>query len=71
MNSTSGNASPGIEKGAARTAPAGVACPRCGTESLIELQKADPEANTVFRCRPCGHIFSPRRQAIPVRAEGI
>ena len=35
-------------------------CPRCLNETPVRLEKADPLANTCFRCRQCGHIFSPR-----------
>lgn len=39
----------------------GVECPRCGSRTVFALEKADPDGNTCFRCRPCGHIFSPRQ----------
>ena len=35
-------------------------CPRCGASASLRLEKADPQAHTCYRCRPCGHIFSPR-----------
>jgi predicted RNA-binding Zn-ribbon protein involved in translation (DUF1610 family) len=35
-------------------------CPRCSNDAPVRLEKADPLANTCFRCRTCGHIFSPR-----------
>ena len=35
-------------------------CPRCSNEVPVRLEKADPLANTCYRCRSCGHIFSPR-----------
>ena len=35
-------------------------CPRCGESASLRLEKADPQAHTCYRCRPCGHIFSPR-----------
>ncbi len=35
-------------------------CPRCGASAALRLEKADPEAHTCYRCRSCGHIFSPR-----------
>ena len=35
-------------------------CPRCSNDAPVRLAKADPQANTCFRCRICGHIFSPR-----------
>jgi predicted RNA-binding Zn-ribbon protein involved in translation (DUF1610 family) len=36
-----------------------VACLRCGREDTVRLEKARLEANTCYRCRGCGHIFSP------------
>jgi predicted RNA-binding Zn-ribbon protein involved in translation (DUF1610 family) len=35
-------------------------CPRCSNDAPVRLEKADPLSNTCFRCRTCGHIFSPR-----------
>ncbi len=35
-------------------------CPRCSNDAPVRLEKADPQANTCYRCRTCGHIFSPR-----------
>ena len=34
-------------------------CPRCLSLDTISLDKVDAWANTCFRCRSCGHIFSP------------
>ena len=34
-------------------------CPRCGSEELIGLDKLRQRDNACYRCRPCGHIFSP------------
>ena len=34
-------------------------CPRCGSGELVRLDKLRPGFNTCFRCRSCGHIFSP------------
>lgn len=36
-----------------------MACLRCGGVDTLRLEKARVEANTCFRCRGCGHIFSP------------
>jgi predicted RNA-binding Zn-ribbon protein involved in translation (DUF1610 family) len=36
-----------------------IACMRCGGEDTVRLEKARIDANTCFRCRGCGHIFSP------------
>ncbi len=38
----------------------GASCPRCENDAPVRLEKADPQANTCYRCRTCGHIFSPR-----------
>ena len=35
-------------------------CPRCGAEQPIRLERVEPTANTCYRCRSCGHIFSPK-----------
>ena len=34
-------------------------CPRCLSLDTVSLDKVDARANTCFRCRGCGHIFSP------------
>ena len=34
-------------------------CPRCDESDAIALEKLRPHFNTCFRCRLCGHIFSP------------
>ncbi len=34
-------------------------CPRCGRLDLLELEKLRDLDNTCYRCRKCGHIFSP------------
>ena len=39
----------------------GIICPSCGTISVVELQKLRPGDHTCYRCRRCGHIFSPTR----------
>ena len=36
-----------------------VICPKCGSEKGVRLEKLRPEDNTCYRCRSCGHIFSP------------
>ena len=38
----------------------GAACPRCEVRDSIALEKLRAHFNTCFRCRLCGHIFSPR-----------
>ena len=35
-------------------------CPRCSNDAPVRLEKTDPQSNTCYRCRTCGHIFSPR-----------
>jgi len=35
-------------------------CPRCSAGETVSLDKVDAVANTCYRCRGCGHIFSPR-----------
>ena len=34
-------------------------CLRCDSDDTVQLEKARTEANTCYRCRGCGHIFSP------------
>ena len=34
-------------------------CLRCDSDDTVRLEKARTEANTGYRCRGCGHIFSP------------
>ena len=34
-------------------------CPRCDDVDAIALEKLRAEFNTCYRCRLCGHIFSP------------
>ena len=38
---------------------AGARCPRCDDDETIALEKLRTHFNTCFRCRLCGHIFSP------------
>ena len=38
---------------------AGSLCPRCDRADLLALEKLRARDNTCYRCRPCGHIFSP------------
>ena len=42
----------------------GIVCPSCGTVSVVELQKLRPDDHTCYRCRRCGHIFSPSPGAV-------
>ena len=45
---------------AAAAAPAITSpCPRCASTDLIGLDKLRRQDNTCYRCRGCGHIFSP------------
>ena len=34
-------------------------CPSCGSEKAIRLEKLLPHDNNCYRCRSCGHIYSP------------
>ena len=34
-------------------------CLRCNSLSTVALDKMANNANTCYRCRACGHIFSP------------
>jgi ribosomal protein L37AE/L43A len=50
------------------TAVSGTAgpCPRCRSVEVSELQRLQPEKeNPIWRCRACGHLFSPRQSASP------
>ena len=50
------------QRKAGGTAGAGAwpGCPRCGAENPVKLDKSDSKSNDVFRCRSCGHVFSPK-----------
>ena len=48
-----------VESGDADDADSGAACPRCDVRDSIALEKLRAHFNTCFRCRLCGHIFSP------------
>ncbi len=37
----------------------GARCPQCEERDSIALDKLRPHFNTCYRCRLCGHIFSP------------
>ena len=37
----------------------GARCPQCEETDSIALDKLSPHFNTCYRCRLCGHIFSP------------
>ena len=42
------------------TGQAGISsCPRCGSVDHIRLDRLRQRDNTCYRCRLCGHIFSP------------
>ena len=34
-------------------------CPRCQSTALVILDRLRDEDNYCYRCRPCGHVFSP------------
>lgn len=34
-------------------------CPSCGSVKAVQLDRVRPQDNTCYRCRWCGHIFSP------------
>ena len=34
-------------------------CPRCESTALVMLDRLRNEDNYCYRCRPCGHVFSP------------
>ena len=36
-----------------------IVCPKCGAQKFMTLEKLRSEDNACFRCRSCGHIFSP------------
>ena len=40
-------------------ADSGARCPRCEKTDSIALEKLRPHFNTCYRCRLCGHVFSP------------
>ena len=50
-----------------RTSPP-VGCPRCALEDVVPLEKLRPHFNTCYRCRQCGHIFSPALPSLQSKA---
>lgn len=42
-----------------RQGDGGGVCPKCGSDKTVQLDKLRPFDNICFRCRSCGHIFSP------------
>ena len=34
-------------------------CPRCESGAVVLLDRLREEDNYCYRCRPCGHVFSP------------
>ena len=38
----------------------GLQCAKCSSQLLVELDKVRVEDHACYRCRACGHIFSPR-----------
>lgn len=48
-----------VELGTRMVSASPVPCLRCGSDDTVRLEKARVEANTCYRCRGCGHIFSP------------
>ena len=34
-------------------------CPRCESTRLVPLDRLRASDNHCYRCRPCGHVFSP------------
>ena len=45
-----------------RVGPGG-SCPRCESISLVALDRLRAGDNRCYRCRPCGHVFSPAEPA--------
>jgi predicted RNA-binding Zn-ribbon protein involved in translation (DUF1610 family) len=39
--------------------PGHATCPRCGVRELARLDRLRPQDHVCYRCRLCGHIFSP------------
>lgn len=39
-----------------------ILCPRCDSDDISELGKLKSRDNTCYRCRRCGHIFSPKSE---------
>ena len=56
--------SPDSNDGTPSTALAVNTCPRCKSKDLVQLDRLRRGDNVCYRCRPCGHIFSPVR-ALP------
>ena len=43
-------------------------CPKCGSRRMLPLDKLRPADNTCYRCRACGHIFSPGQGSLGAAA---
>ena len=37
----------------------GIPCSSCRSRQTVRLEKLHPKDNACYRCRACGHIFSP------------
>ena len=48
-----------VSEGGAPAAPTQATCPKCGTDRWVRLERLRSQDNTCYRCRGCGHIFSP------------
>ena len=55
-----------VELGTRTVSASPVPCLRCGSDDTLRLEKARVEANTCYRCRGCGHIFSPGSSELPL-----
>ena len=44
-------------------------CPRCGSSENIRLDRLRQRDNTCYRCRTCGHIFSPGAGGAPTQGQ--
>ena len=49
-----------VHEAGAQNEAAGKRCPRCLAWETVSLDKVDLTGNMCYRCRGCGHIFSPR-----------
>ncbi len=59
-----GGASAGVQNRAVLREKGVIRCLRCNSLSTVALDKMATNANTCYRCRACGHIFSPHASGL-------
>ena len=60
-----------VSEGRAPGSPAPATCPKCGTDRWVRLDKIRPADHTCYRCRGCGHVFSPGGHELQQGGEAV